>query len=73
MKYSDKLKEFVGGKGSLRHTSEHYSHFTFIIDSSKPFRDVIQEVKEDYVVIQYQYDNNKNLVYIPLNLFVVYS
>jgi hypothetical protein len=67
VKYTDKLQKFVGKEGRLLWTDVNRPYITFYLNQ-EGF--VIQEVGDDYVVIQIS--ANKNLLFIPLNLLVLY-
>ncbi len=76
MKYSDKVKDFIGKKGQCE---PNVSGFSFYLSNSRKVDtakdiDTINEVGDDFAVITYNNPyHGTNLVVVPLSRLVIYS
>jgi hypothetical protein len=76
MKYSDKVKEFIGKKGECEPNASGFSFYlsnSSKVDKTKD-NDSITEVGDDFAVITYNYTyQGTNRVIVPLSRLVIYD
>jgi hypothetical protein len=80
MRYSEKLKSFVGKRGSCEpvgsqvifHLAKSHKAIPYA-DRDRDYIDTISEVGDDFVVINFASDNvGASNIVVPINLLVIY-
>lgn len=72
MRYSDKLKSFIGQKGTCIPTGSIVRFYLRESHEVTEHIDSIEEVLEDYIVINYLSDDSgPNTLTVPLDFFIL--